>query len=141
MTHLKALTECATIVFPFIIRQHAHISCKHIFACSCPHMEHTQAPLPIVLTFICCFDLVSIYNHKATRGNPITKKTIIVLIGICNTNKDRPKKTVPIPRMKSHRVVIFTYNFTFKANIISAYLITSVSIFYAFYCRWMSTHV
>jgi hypothetical protein len=104
-------------------------------------MEHTQAPLPIVLTFICCFDLVSIYNHKATRGNPITKKTIIVLIGICNTNKDRPKKTVPIPRMKSHRVVIFTYNFTFKANIISAYLITSVSIFYAFYRRWMSRHV
>ena len=36
----------------------------------------------------------------------MTKKTLIVLIGICKTNKEIPKQTVPIPRMKTHRVVI-----------------------------------
>jgi hypothetical protein len=91
-----------------------------------------QASPLIALTFLCCFDLVSTYNHNATRGKPIIKKTIIVLIGICKTNKEIPKHIVPIPRMKSHCVVIFICDFTCTADILYAYLITSVPFLYAF---------
>jgi hypothetical protein len=127
------LTECPITVFPFIIRQHAHTCCKHIFACSCSHIEHMQASPLIALTFLCCFDLVSTYNHNATRGKPIIKKTIIVLIGICKTNKETPKHSVPIPRMKSHCVVIFICDFTCTADILYAYLITSVPFLLCFF--------
>jgi hypothetical protein len=123
-------TECPITVFPFIIRQHAHICCKHIFACSCSHMEHMHASSPIAFTFLCCLDLVSTYNHNATSGKPIIKKTTIVLIGICKTNKEKPKHTVPIPRMKIHRVVIFISDFAYKAGTMFAYLITSAPVFF-----------
>jgi hypothetical protein len=59
----------------------------------------------------------------------MTKKTVIDLIGICKTNKEIPKQTVPIPRMKTHRVVIsIIYYFALKAGITSAYLITCAKL-------------
>jgi hypothetical protein len=95
-------------------------------------MEHMHASSPIALTFLCCLDLVSTYNHNATSGKPITKKTTIVLIGICKTNKETPKHTVPIPRMKIHRVVMFICDFTYNADTMFAYLITSVAVLLSF---------
>src|SRR5215472_11790368 len=90
-------------VFPFDKRQHAHLSWKHLFASSCLHIEHIQT---CVGSVFCCFDFASTYNHSATSGTPIMKKTIIVRIGILSTNKDRPKHNVPIPSIESQRVVL-----------------------------------
>jgi len=59
-----------------------------------------------VVIFFSCFDFASTYNHSATSGTPIMKKTIIVRIGILSTNKDRPKHNVPIPSIESQRVVL-----------------------------------
>jgi hypothetical protein len=60
----------------------------------------------VVVIFFCCFDFASTYNHRATSGTPIMKKTIIVRIGILSTNKERPKHNVPIPSIDSQRVVV-----------------------------------
>jgi hypothetical protein len=57
------------------------------------------------LTFFCCFDLASTYNHSATSGTPIMKKTMMVRIGILSTNSDIPKHNVPTPSIESQRVV------------------------------------
>jgi len=57
-------------------------------------------------TFFCCFDLESTYNHRATSGMPIMKKTMMVRIGILNTNSEIPKHNVPIPSIESQRVVV-----------------------------------
>jgi hypothetical protein len=70
-----------------------------------------QASSLIAFALFCSFDLLSMYNHKATRGKPIAKKMIVVLIGICKTNREIPKQTVPIPRIKIHCVVISSCNF------------------------------
>jgi hypothetical protein len=43
----------------------------------------------IVVIFFCCFDFASTYNHSATSGTPIMKKTIIVRIGILSTNRKK----------------------------------------------------
>jgi hypothetical protein len=43
----------------------------------------------VVVIFFCCFDFASTYNHRATSGTPIMKKTIIVRIGILSTNKEK----------------------------------------------------
>jgi hypothetical protein len=56
-------------------------------------------------TFFCCFDLASTYNHSATSGTPIMKKTMMVRIGILSTNSEIPKHNVPIPSTESQRVV------------------------------------
>ena len=49
-------------------------------------------------------------------------------MGICKTNREIPEHTVPIPRIKIHCVVISIFDFTFKGNTISAYLITSTML-------------
>ena len=48
----------------------------------------------------------STYNHSATSGTPIMKKTIIVRIGNPSTNKEGPKHNVPIPSIESQCVVL-----------------------------------
>src|SRR5215831_16639851 len=92
-------------VFPFAKRQHAHLSWKQLFASSCLHIEHIQT---CVGSVFCCFgfDLASTYNHSATSGTPIMKKTIIVRIGILSTNKEIPKHSVPTPSIEIHLVVL-----------------------------------
>jgi hypothetical protein len=86
--------------------QHAHFCCKHSFASLCLQIEHMHASLTITSTVFCCFDFTSTYNHSATNGKPIEKKTMIVLIGIRRTNNEIPKHSVPMPRTKSQRVPI-----------------------------------
>ncbi len=96
-------------VFPFVRRQHAQFSWKQAFASSCLHIEHIHTcvvTLVSVLIFFCCFDFASTYNHSATSGTPIMKKTIIVRIGILSTNNEIPKHSVPIPSIDSQRVVV-----------------------------------
>ena len=95
--------------FPFVRRQHAQFSWKQVFDSSCLHIEHIHTcvvMLVSVLIFFCCFDFASTYNHSATSGTPIMKKTIIVRIGILSTNNEIPKHNVPIPSIDSQRVVV-----------------------------------
>ena len=73
-------------------------------------MQTCVAAVVSELTFFCCFDLASTYNHRATSGTPIIKKTTIVRIGILNTNSDIPKHNVPIPRIESQRVVVSIFS-------------------------------
>jgi hypothetical protein len=87
--------------------QHAHFCCKQILASSCLQIEHIQACAVILSIFFFSLDFTSTYNHNATSGKPIEKNTMIVRIGMRKTNNEMPKHTVPIPRAKSQRVVIF----------------------------------
>ena len=101
--------ECPMTVFPFIRRQHAQFSWKQLFASSCLHIEHIHTCVVMLVSlviFFCCFDFASTYNHSATSGTPIMKKTIIVRIGILSTNNEIPKHKVPIPSIESQRVVV-----------------------------------
>src|SRR5947209_13579529 len=59
----------------------------------------------------------STYNLRATSGTPIMKKTIIVRIGILNTNRERPKQSVPIPSIESQRVVLSIHLITYCEDI------------------------
>ena len=52
---------------------------------------------------LCFFDLSSAKNHNMTTGIPITKKTIIVLIGTRITKREMAKHTVPIPIINNQR--------------------------------------
>ena len=104
--YCNGLTECPITVPPFIMIQHAHFCCKHSFASLCLQIEHMHASLTITSTVFCCFDFTSTYNHSATTGTPIMKKTMIVRIGTRSTNNEMPKITVPIPRIESQRAVI-----------------------------------
>jgi hypothetical protein len=98
--------ECPITVFPFVRRQHAQFSWKQAFACSCLQIEHMHGCVVTGVVIFCCFDFASTYNHSATSGTPIMKKTIIVRIEILSTNKERPKHNVPIPSIESQRVVL-----------------------------------
>ena len=123
--YLIVLTERPITVFTLITRQQAQVFCKHILACSCSQIGHTHTCSAIALALIYNLDLLSTYSHNATRGKLKTKKTVIVLIGMCKTNKEIPKQTLPMPRMKTHRVVISIISYcVFKLAITSAYLIT-----------------
>ena len=107
--YCNGLTECPTTVFPFVRRQHAQFSWKQACASSCLQIEHIHTCVAVVvseLIFFCCFDLASTYNHSATSGTPIMKKTIMVRIGILSTNNEIPKHKVPIPSIESQRVVV-----------------------------------
>ena len=105
--YCNGIIECPITVFPFVGRQHAQFSWKQLFASSCLQIEHMHGCLVTeVVSFFCCFDFASTYNHSATSGTPIMKKTIIVRIGILSTNKERPKHNVPIPSIESQRVVV-----------------------------------
>jgi hypothetical protein len=59
-----------------------------------------------VLIFFWCLEFASTYNHSATSGTPIMKKTIIVRIRIVSTNNEIPHQSVPIPSIESERVVV-----------------------------------
>jgi len=48
---------------------------------------------------------VSTYNHSATSDMPIMKKIMIVRVGMRRINNESAKITVPMPRIKSQRVV------------------------------------
>jgi hypothetical protein len=48
---------------------------------------------------------VSTYNHSATSDVPIMKKIMIVRVGMRRINNESAKITVPMPRIKSQRVV------------------------------------
>src|SRR5947209_18679262 len=98
--------ECPTTVFPFVRRQHAQCSWKQALASSWLQIEQIHGCAVAVLVIFCCFDLASTYNHSATSGTPIMKKTIIVRIGILSTNNEIPKHNVPIPSIESQRVVV-----------------------------------
>ncbi len=77
--YCNGLTECPITVFPFVRRQHAQFSWKQACASSCLQIEHIQGcVVTAVVIFFCCFDFASTYNHSATSGTPIMKKTIIV---------------------------------------------------------------
>lgn len=105
--YCNGLMECPITVFPFDRRQHAHFSRKQLFASSCLHIEHIHTCVVIsVVIFFCCFDFASTYNHSATSGTPIMKKTIMVRIGILSTNNEIPKHSVPMPSIEIHRVVL-----------------------------------
>ena len=105
--YCNGLMECPITVFPFVRRQHAQFSWKQLFASSCLQIEQIHdCVVTVVVIFFCCFDFASAYNHSATSGTPIMKKTIIVRIGILSTNKERPKHNVPIPSIESQRVVV-----------------------------------
>jgi hypothetical protein len=93
----------------FVRRQHARFSPKQVFASSCLHIEHIHTcvvMLVSVLIFFWCFEFASTYNHSATSGTPIMKKTIIVRIRIVSTNNEIPQQSVPIPSIESQRVVV-----------------------------------
>lgn len=105
--HCSGLMECPTTVFPFDRRQHAHFSLKQILASSCLHIEHMHSCVAVsVIILFCCLDFASTYNHSATRGMPIIKKTIMVRMGILSTNSEIPKHSVPIPSIDIQRVVL-----------------------------------
>jgi hypothetical protein len=104
--YCNGLTECPITVFPFVRRQHAQFSWKQLFASSCLQIEHMHGCRVAEVVIFCCFDFASTYNHRATSGTPIMKKTIIVRTGILSTNRERPKQSVPIPSIESQRVVI-----------------------------------
>jgi len=70
------------------------------------HMHTCLAAVVSELIFFCCLDFGSTYNHSATSGTPIMKKTIIVRIGILSTNNEIPKHIVPIPSIESQRAVV-----------------------------------
>jgi hypothetical protein len=48
---------------------------------------------------------VSTYNHNVTTDVPIMKKIMIVRMGMRRINNEIAKSIVPIPRIKSQRVV------------------------------------
>jgi hypothetical protein len=105
--YCNGLMECPTTVFPFVRRQHAQFSWKQALVSSCLQIEQIHGcAVAVLVIFFCCFDLASTYNHSATNGTPIMKKTIIVRIGILSTNKEIPKHSVPIPSIESQRVVV-----------------------------------
>jgi hypothetical protein len=107
--YCNGLMECPITVFPFVRRQHAQFSWKQALASSCLQIVHIHTCVAVVvseLIFFCCFDLASTYNHSATSGTPIMKKTIMVRIGILSTNNEIPKHKVPIPSIESQRVVV-----------------------------------
>ena len=109
MFYCNGFTECPITVFPFVRRQHAQFSSKQALASSCLQIEHIQTCVAAVVSeviFFCCFDLASTYNHSATSGTPIMKKTIMVRIGILSTNNEIPKHIVPIPSIESQRAVV-----------------------------------
>jgi hypothetical protein len=92
----------------FVRRQHARFSPKQVFASSCLHIEHTYlcGDASISIDLVLVFGIRTTYNHSATSGTPIMKKTIIVRIRIVSTNNEIPHQSVPIPSIESERVVV-----------------------------------
>ena len=118
-------------VFPFVRRQHAQFSWKRVFASSCLHLEHIHTCVVMLVSlviFFCCFDFASTYNHSATSGTPIMKKTMIVRIGILSMNNEIPKHSVPIPSIESQRVVV---------SILSPALVCVTLFLFSNFCTWL----
>ena len=89
--------------FSLDTRQQAQCCSRQFLACSCLHIGQTHRFDIIFANALCFFDFSSAYNHNMTTGIPITKKTIIVLIGTRITKREMAKHTVPIPIINNQR--------------------------------------
>ena len=128
--YCNGLTECPTILLPFIIIQHAHFWLRHIPACSWLQIGHIHSCcwcwlrwlllLELLVNFsfcssFSCFDLSPIYCHNKIKGIPNPKNIPIVRIGIRKTNNDIPKHNAAKPRVKIQRFVMLSTIYSFQS--------------------------